>query len=189
MSDFPHVPVGISERAGGASPLRDRRGTYYRRTREFGFGKCRADLFWRTHVVRQFDSRSTMTAKSSPESKYHWTRLKETHLTVRLSSFLPANRFVKGPSNFEIVDSECYQTDALLHSDSMALVIEAVLAKANNYVCARPVTQHPHMDRRVLWTNALETNELLSIGDNRGRRAYAPVLYQRTGGHLIETST
>ncbi len=119
MGDFPYISVRVSEGARGSSPLRNRRRSNDGRTREFGFFESDSDIFGPTYVVRQFDSGSTMAAECGPQSKYHGAGLEETHFIVRLLRSLPADCLVKSPSSTEVADSECYQTDSLIHADIM----------------------------------------------------------------------
>ena len=60
-----------------------------------------------------------MAAQCGPQSKYHGASLEETHFIVRLLRPLPTDCLVKSPSSTEVADSECYQTDSLIHADIM----------------------------------------------------------------------
>jgi len=57
-----------------------------RTARSLGFSQYVGDFVWRANVVSQFDARSAVTPKSSPQTKDHPAGLEEAHLIVWLMS-------------------------------------------------------------------------------------------------------
>ena len=117
---FPHVAVRVCEGTRRSTPRRLSGRPHDAPTGSFGILQNNVHFLCGADVVGEFNSGSTVTTKSSPETEDHSTCLEEAHFIVGLLSPGPAQCLIETPGSGQVGDTKGHQADALFHIASMA---------------------------------------------------------------------